>query len=747
MISIQKTAATFCHAAALALACWAVFGCAAGGKELKPVSAPEAETADIPGIEAGPGVQAPFKTYSRPDSSPPAAAPSQAVLNRMTVQDRPQPVQRSAPGRRFAAGTVEAPLPPSSVGAGEREAVTLNFDNADIYEVIRTMAEILEINYIVDPAVQGNVTIHTAGQLSREDLFAIFSQILDANGLTAIQEGGVYRIGKSADAARQAIPLYRPSQAGPAGGFGEKMIMQIIPLQNVESAEMAKLIAPFMSSDGTLVSHGEPNVLILVDKAGNIAKAMRLVGTVDIDVFQDLKQKFYPLRYTNAEEVVTVLEAIMSAYGNDIQKDDVRIIAISRLNMLLVVSAKTDIFRQMDALVRKLDVPNEDVESRIYVYFVKNGEASELADLLGSVFEDSDSQETVQQKGLRYDTPAGADGKPPVPAPRPVDPFPERIATQDTLPREPAPPGDGAGPESESGASRLKGDIRIIPDTIRNALIIDARPSDYRVVENILRSIDVLPRQVLIEATIAEVTLDDSTELGVEWSFDRTDDNPTGLLTANIGESGLTYTIGLTEKWTHALNALAAKNKVNILSAPTVLASDNKKAQINVSTQVPLATTEFQYNATDVNPIFQTTIQYRNTGIILTVTPRINERGLVSMEIRQEISDEAGGVNVGGQQYPSFFERVVETTLTVKDDQTIVLGGLITEKRDQGESGVPFFKDLPYLGYLFGKKSDSTTKTELIILLTPRVIVSLEDVDTVSDEFRTKVGAAIQFVR
>jgi general secretion pathway protein D len=735
---------------AAALVCWTVLGCAAGGKGLKPAPGAEAPAAEESGADRGPGVQAPFKTYARPDPGPgPAASSSKIAPDRMTFQDRPVPVKPGKTGRRYGTGPSEGPPPSGGRSDDVREEITLNFDNADIYEVIRTMAEILRINYIIDPAVQGNVTIHTAGRLSRQDLFAIFFQILDANGLTAVAEGNVYRIGNSADAAKRPIPLYHPSAAGADGagvGFGEKVIMQIIPLQNVESAEMAKLLAPFMSNDGTLVSHGEPNVLILVDRAGNIAKAMRLVEAVDIDVFQDLKQKFYPLRHTSAEEVVKVLEAILTAYGNDIQKNDFKIIAISRLNMLLVVSARTDIFKQMDALVRRLDVPNENVESRIYVYFVKNGEASELAELLMNVFDAGAVEATVPPRtGMRYDTSPAAGGAPP--ESRPVDPFPERIATQDSLEKAPA-PGDGeVGPESESGTRRLRGDIRIIPDTIRNALIIDARPGDYRVVENILRSVDVLPRQVLIEATIAEVTLDDSTELGVEWSFDKTDDNPTGLLTANIGESGLNYTIGLTEKWTHALNALARKNKVNILSAPTVLASDNKKAQINVSTQVPLATTEFQYNATDVNPIFQTTIQYRNTGIILIVTPRINDRGLVSMDIRQEISDEAGGVSVGGQEYPSFFERVVETTLTVKDDQTIVLGGLITEKRDQGDSGVPFFKDLPYLGYLFGKKSDSTVKTELIILLTPRVIVSLDDVDAVSSEFRTKVGAAIQFVR
>lgn len=744
--------------------CLFLGGCATGGKAVKP--APQSREIQVSDIGPGEGesARAPFKSYSRPILPGDAPAPSPNVaLNGLTVDPRPMPVNPGGSGRAAAFPPVQAPGFPVPDGE-EGETVTLNFDNADIYEVIRTMAEILKINYIVDPTVQGNVTIHTAGRMSRRDLFSIFSQILDANGLTAVREGNVYRIGKAGDAAKRTLPLYRARGAGGDAtdpGFGERVIMQIIPLRNIDSAEMAKLLTPFMSNDGTLVSHSEPNILILVDKTGNIAKAMRLVESFDIDVFHDLKQKFYPLRHTNAEEVVQVLESILAAYGHPPDKNDFKIIAISRLNTLLVVSASMNVFQQLDTLVRRLDVPNENVGSRIYVYFVKNGEASELADLLANVFQEEGTAGRRTTRPTRTTTPRKPFGSRSrigegQRLSRTVEPLPERIAPQEVEPRAPmsgepvrdiAAGGADGGFEVEAGVGNLKGDIRIIPDVIRNALIIDARPGDYRIVENILRTIDVLPRQVLIEATIAEVTLDASTELGVEWSFDRTDDNPTGLLNATIGESGLAYTIGLTEKWTQALNALAKNGKVNILSAPTVLASDNRQAQINVSTQVPVATTQFQYNATDENPIFQTSIEYRDTGIILEVTPRINDRGLVSMDIRQEISDQAGGVSVGGQEYPSFFERAVQTTLTVKDDQTIVLGGLITEKRDQGDSGVPFFKDLPYLGYLFGKKRDSTIKTELIILLTPRVIVSLEDVDAVSQEFRTKVGEAIRFIR
>ncbi|QTA80612.1 Type II/III secretion system domain-containing protein [Desulfonema limicola] len=395
------------------------------------------------------------------------------------------------------------------------------------------------------------------------------------------------------------------------------------------------------------------------------------------------------------------------------------------------MSSDPGLFDRLSSFISQIDQASDEAEPQIYVYSVKNGGAEELSQLLNTVFTGrtaEDQENTVKQAENEPGT-ALKTASP--------NPFGDKKKTE--VKTASVMKSSVKGSDFNNGSNTLKGDVKIIPDIVRNSLIIEAIPSDYKIIIDILKQTDVLPRQVLIEATIAEITLDNSTSLGVGWSFSKTGDGDTGLLTANIGEQGLSYTIGLTEKWTHAISALASKKKVNILSSPVILASDNKEAQINVSTKIPIPTTEYQYE-TDSQPIFQTSIQYRDTGLILSVTPHINERGLVSMDISQEISEEGAGIEVGGKNYSTFRERLVKTTLTVKDGQTIVLGGLMEETKDDGGSGVPFLSDLPVIGYLFGKKSNSFIKKELIILLTPRVIITQDDVDIVTEEFKRKVS-------
>ena len=297
------------------------------------------------------------------------------------------------------------------------------------------------------------------------------------------------------------------------------------------------------------------------------------------------------------------------------------------------------------------------------------------------------------------------------------------------------------GKTETTGSGTLKGEINITADKIRNALIINAVPADYRVIENILRQIDVLPRQVLIEVTIAEISLDESTELGIEWTYLKGPGGlGTSLLGASLGSSGFAYTIGRTERWTSALAFLASEDKVNILSSPSVLASDNKEAKIDISTEVPVASAEYQYTSGE-EPVLETTIEYRDTGVLLSVTPHINECGLVTMDINQEVSEQSQYVGVGGKEYPSFYKRSVNTTLTVKHAQTIVIGGLIRKTKSEGAAGAPWLSKIPIIRYLFGKETKSVSKTELIILITPHVIVSLNDVDAVTEEFKKKVGS------
>ena len=607
----------------------------------------------------------------------------------------------------------------------------LNFDDADIYEVIRVMAELLKINYIVDPTVRGKVTIHTSEKLDKSELWPIFHRILEVNGLTILEQKGLYRITHLKGASGLPITAITDMAQGAQLPPAEKIIIQLIPLRHVSSHEIAKLLKPFISSGGLLLPNTDPNILIVVDRGANIIKILQLVRAFDVDIFDQFHYRFYQLDHAEAKEVAKLLESILYPMAKK-SEATVNILGIERLNMVIVMSSTPRIFEEVDNILERLDLPSEIAEPRIYVYYVKNGEAKQLAQILNQVF----SKSAARAKKKAAQGPRST--KPPIMG-NPLDksrPLPVKA-------KKPSPPPTApATREMIQGEmpGTLKGEIRIVADEVRNALIIEALPVDYRTVESILKKIDVLPRQVLIELTIAEISLDAATELGVEWSYKKgTGGLHTSLLSASMGSSGLQYTIGQTDRWSAMLSALATENKVNILASPSILASDNKEAVINISTEVPVVSSEYQYTS-GTEPVIQTNIQYRNTGLILSVTPHINERGLVTMTIKQEVSDQSQNVTVGGKSYPSFFKRTIDTTLTVRHGQTIVIGGLMKQNRGKGRSGVPWLVKIPILGLLFGKKTTTFSKSELILLITPHVITTLDEVDAITEEFKAKVS-------
>ena len=595
--------------------------------------------------------------------------------------------------------------------------------------MISTIGELLGINYIVGPNVAGKVTINTAGGLYKKDLFPIFLKILEVNGLTAIKEDNLYRIVEIKDSPRMPIDLLL-KMGGESVPPMDKIVIQIIPLKFISTGDMTTLITPFMSKGGTIVSDVNSNTLIVIDKWLNILKALRLIETFDVNVFDKVKYRFYPLKHLDAEEVVAFLTDFTSYYEKT-PNVFVNFIGLSRVNTLLVITTTPHIFEKVEEILHRVDVSAEGSQPKIHIYFVKNGKAKGLASLLGKVFKTKASFEDKTGKAGGSATISGN----PLSAARVKEKKAEKAAAKakETIGKVSA-----VTKEKGEGSGTLTGEISITADEIRNALIIEALPSDYQIIKDILRRIDVLPRQVLIEATIAEITHDSSTLLGMDWAFGKgAAGQGNASFLATIGKAGLKYSIGVTDKWYAELNALATKGLVNIISSPHVLASDNTEATIDVSREIPVATgqTAVSSGAT----ISTTSIEYRDTGVILAVTPHINANGMVTMDISQEVSDLDANVTVADTSYPSFFKRTVKTTLTVKHGQTIVIGGLIRDKEEVDIRGVPCLIDVPVVRYLFGQEEKITKKVELIVLITPRVVANLDDVDAVTQEFKQKV--------
>lgn len=614
------------------------------------------------------------------------------------------------------------------------ESVVFNFDNASLRDVIRKIAEHLQINYMFDVAVDGKITIYTAGELKKKDIWPLFYQILEANGLTAVQKDQLYHVVNLKNAARLPITSYTDSAARiPAN---ENFIIQIIPLQNISDQEMVKLLTPFISESGQIISHEQSNTLVVVDNRDNMSKILKLAETFDADIFEKMGHRFFSLQYGDVESIVVILNKIFSSFGPAIQAD-ANFVPITRLNTLLVISSNSKIFDETERLIKKYDVPSQSTEPGIYVYSLKNGRAADIAGILNNVFTGKkktamDKDQSGESESV-YRNPLAREAKAKAKAEETDQPATQKEKIQSDSSR--------AENDITAGSGTLKGDINITADESRNALILEAAPSDYQIIKNLLTKLDIMPRQVLIEVTLAEVSLDESTSMGVEWAYVKGNANmSTSLLNAKMGNSGLNVTVGNPDRWTAVLSALATENKVNILSRPSVLASNSIPAKIDVSQEIPVASSQYEYTSGD-NPMVSTDIEYRDTGIMLSVTPNINEQGLVTMDVSQEISEQASNVSVGGKDYPSFFKRNTETTLTVQSGQTIVIGGLIRETKTDGASGMPWFTNIPVLGFLFGKTSDSINKTELIILISPYVIDSPDDVDAITQEFSRKIGA------
>ena len=523
----------------------------------------------------------------------------------------------------------------------------------------------------------------------------------------------------------------------------------------LDAKEVVKLIKEFTGSYGKppdgmvkFVVLGHLNTFLTISTIpGIFDKIEEFVRQIDINVLDQVYYRFYPLEYLDAKEIAEIIKEFIPSHGEEASMM-INFVALERLNTLLAISTMPHVFDKIEELVHQIDVVDESVAPRIFIYFVKNGGANELATLLNNVLTGKKTQKQETKKA------GGASEVPenPFSKAKMAEKKAEKTAAKAGESTKKSAAGKKTSGKPEEGSSTLMGEVTITPDEIRNALIIESTPSDYKIIEGILNKIDIMPRQVLIQATIAEVTLDSSTEFGVEYALGQGAGALGAGFMATVGKGGLSYSVGVTNKWYAALSALATKGRLNVISSPHVLASDNQEAKIDVSREIPLASG--QTNVASGTTISETTIEYRDTGVILSVTPHINDRGLVTMDVSEEVSNYEGNMAVGRSvstststsvnEYPIFSKRVIKTTLTVGHGQTIAIGGLIRDREKEETTGLPCLIDVPVVKYLTGDWEKATEKIELIVLITPRVVDDMEDVEAMTNEFKQKVQSVMK---
>jgi general secretion pathway protein D len=651
-------------------------------------------------------------------------------------------------------------------------AVALNFVNADIREVVDTiLGTTMKVNYLLDPRVQGIVTMRTTQPVPREAVFGLLEDVLAVNGAAIVQDASVYKIVPIAEAA-QTPPILSELEAPVRfdRGFG----LYIIPLAFTSGRALQDVLEPFVPPGRVLRIDEQRNLVVFVGTSQEARDMENLVASFDVDWMAGQSFGLFPVRYANPETMVAELDKIFSQTEGGPLAGVVQFMPILRLNAILVITPQPLYLANARDWIARLDRGQEGDQRRLYVYYVQNGRAGELADLLGEIFDVSA-------------TTAGGDYGDLAPGltPATVSRGPTVLSGSTTGGSSSGygtgtggfSTGSGGTPTADSGSSgtfeAMEGDVRgrtdrtaadltitaslgateseddgkpksvrIVADDRNNALVIYATGQEYEAIDAALQKLDIVPLQVLIEATILEVSLNDTLRYGVQWFFNSGDNSFTfsSLVTGAVSSlfPGFNYVFGSGDV-DIVINALSQVTDVKVVSSPQLMVLDNEQARLQVGDEIPIVVRTSQSVTSDDPPIVSE-IEYRDTGVILDIIPRVNASGLVTLDIVQEVSDVTATVS-SGIDSPTIQQRRIASTVAISSGQTVALGGLIRDRNEVGETGIPLLGDIPVVGNLFKTTSDNVRRTELLVLLTPRVVRDSKDARSVTEELRKRLRA------
>jgi general secretion pathway protein D len=656
-------------------------------------------------------------------------------------------------------GQVPEPAKERPFPAGD---VTLNFEATSLREFVKVAFEdILQENYLIDPKVDGVVTLHTTRPVSGDAVLPIVESVLELNGAVLVQNRGIYRIVPVAAAEGEAVsPMVGKQPQSPGAGYG----VQIIPLQHGSASEIESILKPFVPAGTTLRVDTARNLLILSGPRYRLDHLVETIKVFDVDWLKGMSFGMFPLHYADATVLVGEIEKVIGAEGQTPFAGIVRLVPIERLNAILVIAHQPKHMTAVRRLIEQFDWGTEAAPGRrLYVYHLKYGKAENISTVIQELFGQ------VQAVGQALPTegiaplPPGVQGgnnafrtarqisqsPPPVGAAGAGGDYPEPVAAATTVAPEAATLMGGAVAGEGALAGEGQGPVTIMADQDNNAILIMASPADYRMIEAAIRKLDIQPRQVLINAIISEVTLSDELDYGVGWflresRFELGFNTPLPGGAAAAGEGLALAIFNSNDETRMFFDLLANKSDVKFISAPQVMVRDNQTATIRVGDQIPVTTRSSQ-STTDPDAPIVTEVQFRDTGTLLTVTPRINAGGQVSLDISQEVSLPGTEPAVGGGGNVAIAQRTIDSSVTIHDGQTVVLGGLIRDTRTTGKSGIPLLMDLPWLGKLFSSTTENVGRTELIVTINPVVVETQRDAELVTEELRQRMKNAYEY--
>ena len=675
------------------------------------------------------------ETTQAQESIWPESLVNQETRQEAASQDRPEKVElqkrkKASINQIQTIVNVEPDLPPE---LREAKHITLNFEGTELYDVITTFCELLKIDYVIEGNVEGKVTLQTFNKIPVEDLYSVLEQILALNNVAVVRSGNFYRFLQAPDAAKKPMSIHIGDD--PNIPDKERMIIQIIPLQHISVESMKKIISPLLTTNASFIEIPETNNLMMIEMAYNVRRIIKVVQALDIDKLASSDIQLYKLRNADSEVLVQELEEVFSSMGyKEALGDSLSFLSLSRLNSVLVVNAFDKILPTIEFWINRLDQPISEGDVSTFVYYVQNGDAIALAGLLNGIFQDQG-----ESANTTSNTSAGSTATTKIKA------NVSGAATTSTSTNPVVQTTDGLSNDFE-------GEIIILPDPDTNSLIIRTSPRNYPAILALIDKLDLFPQQVLIEVLIVDLDIDESTAAGLEIAFQGSAGSTTvkggssssttkaGTLGTALGAgtasllAGGSFIIGDPDKLIAQLKLFASDSKTNILSNPILVTSDNKAATISITNEIPIEQ-EAQVPSGG-GSVVTSTVEFRSVGIKLDITPKINADNYITLKISQEISSR--GADVGNQ--PSFNTRLVNTEVVLKDNQVLVMGGLMQTTTTDTVSGIPILKDLPYIGKLFGSESTSLNKTELMIFITPHVISNSEDSEFVTRQFKKRLS-------
>lgn len=674
----------------------------------------------------------------------------------------PEPVTSGPIVRQDRAEDVPAPasalVPPTIAQNGD---VSLHYVDTDVREVAKLiLGDILKLNYTIDPGFMGTVTIETARPLRREELLSTLQSLLNQTGGIMTYDNGFFRIGPAGDDS-----MISPLVDGASAAAGS----EIVRLRYASARQLSAMLGDYIGDGAKLLADPTRNMLIVTGSASARRNVIDLIRVFDVDFLAGRSYALFPVKFGEPARFAADLQAALQLDNDGALAGAIKIVPVEQANAIMVIAQQPAYLDRVTQLIGQLDKVNESARRGVHVDYLKNVQATDIQPVL---------QRAINPRaGAAAEMEIAPGNIPPTAQPMqlgapPAAPLAQANAVAPALPgaagafgavRPGMPPGAPANmPAADPGQDNTSGDPRgpqIIADRSSNALVIVATEAEYATIEAAIRKLDIVPMQVLIEATVAEVTLNDELQFGAQYflsnrtgqvTLSNAASSPTaidpttaisnsalfpGTLAPNFPGLAIARTIGSVQ---FAIQALKTITDVQVISAPKLLVLDKQEATIQVGDLVPTITQSAESVVTAGAPVVNN-VQYQPTGVILNVLPRLNASGLVTLDIEQEVSDVVPTTS-STINSPTFEQRRIKTKVVVQDGETITLGGLISNKKSKANSGIPILQQIPVLGPLFSTRDNVSDRTEILVLLTTHVVYDENDARALTEELRRKLA-------